>query len=154
MTKIDIAIAPERNGSSYPAPFDERCAARHRKQLGDAAGLTDFGVNLMRLVPGAWSSQRHWHDCEDEFVYVVAGEVLLVTDTGETLLRTGDCAGFAKNCADGHHLINRSATDAMVLEVGTRTESDVTTYPDIDMKYDPRLGGYVHKNDTPYPTRE
>lgn len=153
MPKIDIASAPERKGSGYPAPFHEPCAARDRKQLGDAAGLTDFGVNLLRLPPGAWSSQRHWHDREDEFVYVVAGEVVLVTDSGETLLNPGDCAGFAKNHADGHHIINRGAVDAVLLEVGTRTEDDVTTYPDIDMKYDPELGGYVRRDGAAYPER-
>lgn len=151
MTKIDIARVPERKGSSYPAPFDKPCAARVRKQLGDAAGLTDFGVNLLRLPPGAWSSQRHWHDAEDEFTYVISGEVVLVTDAGETVLKAGDCAGFPKNGPNGHHLINRSAADATVLEVGTRTETDVTIYPDINMKYDPKLGGFVHKDGTPYP---
>jgi uncharacterized cupin superfamily protein len=153
MTKIDIARAPERKGSGYPAPFDKPCAARERKQLGDAAGLTDFGVNLLRLPPGAWSSQRHWHDSEDEFTYVLSGEVVLVTDAGETLLKAGDCAGFPKNAPNGHHLINRSSADATVLEVGTRTETDVTVYSDIDMKYDPALGGYVHKNGKRYPER-
>lgn len=153
MSKIDIATAPGRIGSGYPAPFDEPCVARERKQLGDAAGLTDFGVNLLRLPPGVWSSQRHWHDREDEFVYVIAGEVVLVTDAGETVLRPGDCAGFAKNVADGHHLINRGAIDAIVLEVGTRTEDDITTYSDIDMKFDPGLGGFVRKGGAPYAKR-
>jgi uncharacterized cupin superfamily protein len=153
LSKIDIASAPGRIGSSYPAPFDEPCVARERKQLGDAAGLTDFGVNLLRLPPGTWSSQRHWHDREDEFVYVVAGEVVLVTDAGETVLRPGDCAGFPKNHADGHHLVNRGAVDAIVLEVGTRTEDDITTYSDIDMKFDPGLGGFVHKGGAPYAKR-
>jgi uncharacterized cupin superfamily protein len=154
MPKIDKDRAPQRTGSAYPAPFDAPCAARHRTQLGDAAGLTDFGVNLMRLPPGAWSSQRHWHDREDEFIYIVAGEVVLVSDEGETLLRPGDCAGFAKNVANGHHLINRGAGDALILEVGTRTEDDITTYADIDMKYEPDLGGYVHRNGEPYPKRD
>lgn len=151
--KIDIASAPRREGSAYPSPFDAPCAARERKQLGDAARLTDFGVNLMRLPPGTWSSQRHWHDREDEFVYVVAGEVVLVTDAGETLLTAGDCAGFPKNRADGHNLINRGVIDAIVLEVGTRSEDDVTIYSDIDMKYDPALGGYVRKDGASYPKR-
>ena len=153
MTKIDIARAPERKGSGYPSPFDKPCATRERKQLGDAAGLTDFGVNLLRLPPGAWSSQRHWHDSEDEFTYVVAGEVVLVTDDGETTLKAGDCAGFPKNRANGHHLINRGTSDATVLEVGTRTETDVTVYSDIDMKLDHALGGFMRKDGTPYPKR-
>jgi uncharacterized cupin superfamily protein len=149
--KIDIAAAARRLGSTYPKPYDAPCAARERTQLGDAAGLSDFGVNLLRLPPGAWSSQRHWHDGEDEFVYVLAGEVVLITDAGETLLRAGDCAGFPKNVADGHHLINRSASEAMVLEVGARSSRDVVTYSDIDMKTDAVSGAYVRKNGAAIP---
>jgi len=152
MPKIDIAAAPERGGSGYPAPFDAPCAQRMRRQLGDAAGLSDFGVNLLHLRPGVWSSQRHWHDREDEFVYVVSGEVVLVTDAGATVLKAGDCAGFPKGKADGHHLINRSAPEAVVLEVGTRSTDDTTVYSDIDMKYDPAKG-YGRKDGTPYPRR-
>ncbi len=149
MRKIDIASAPHRTGSRYPKPYDAPCANRLRTQLGDAAGLADFGVNLLRLAPGAWSSQRHWHDREDELIYVLAGEVALVTDEGETALKAGDCAGFPKNAPNGHHLINKSGADALVLEVGSRTTSDVTTYSDIDMKYDPECGGFVRKNGEP-----
>jgi uncharacterized cupin superfamily protein len=149
MSKIDIAAAPKRTGSDYPKPYDAPCATRQRTRLGDAGGLTDFGVNLMRLPPGVWSSQRHWHDREDEFVYVVAGEVTLVTDEGETILKAGDCAAFAKNVANGHHLINKSGADALVLEVGTRTNDDVCIYSDIDMKYDADYGGYVRKSGVP-----
>ena len=108
MPKIDIASVKERKGSDYPSPFDEPCAARERKPLGDAAGLRDFGVNLLRLPPGAWSSQRHWHTGEDEFVFVVSGEVVLVTNEGETTLHAGDCAGFPKAEANGHHLDRKS----------------------------------------------
>jgi len=118
--RIDITKLPIITGSGYPTPFDLPCATRARQRLGDAAGLTDFGVNLMRLPPGAWSSQRHWHSAEDEFVFIVDGEVVLVTDTGEELLRPGDCAGFKAGVKDGHHLQNRSARDAVLLEVGTR----------------------------------
>src|SRR6185437_9803621 len=92
--RIDLKSLPVVTGSGYPPPFDAPCAARARQRLGDAAALTDFGVNLLRLSPGVWSSQRHWHTAEDEFVYVVAGEVVLVTDAGEEVLRAGDCAGF------------------------------------------------------------
>src|SRR5689334_11800866 len=119
--KIDPSAAPQRTGSGYPKPYDAPCAARVRTQLGDAAGLSDFGVNLLRLAPGVWSSQRHWHDREDEFIYVIAGEVTLITDDSETVLRAGECAGFAKNVPNGHHLINKSNADAVVLEVGKRT---------------------------------
>src|SRR5579863_6843345 len=107
MPKIDIPALPEHEGSGYPAPFDKPCAPRVRKALGDAAGLKDFGINLLTLPPGAWSSQRHWHSAEDEFVFVVSGEAVLVTDEGETILRAGECAGFPKGASNGHHLVNR-----------------------------------------------
>jgi uncharacterized cupin superfamily protein len=151
MPKIDFAKAAERKGSAYPKPFDAPCVARDRRVLGEGAGLTDFGVNLLTLPPGAWSSQRHWHSAEDEFVFVVSGEVVLVTDEGEITLRAGDAAGFPKGVADGHHLINRSSAPAICLEMGTRTTgTDVCTYSDIDMKVDDRDGRYTRKNGTPY----
>jgi len=152
MPKIDIARVPERKGSGYPSPFDQPCAPRVRKPLGDEAGLNDFGVNLLSLPPGAWSSQRHWHSEEDEFVYVVSGELVLVTDEGETTLRAGECAGFPKNTPNGHHLINRSSAAATCLEIGTRSRGiDVCTYSDIDMKIDDKDGVYRKKDGTPYP---
>src|SRR3954467_12519261 len=113
MPKIDLRAVPVRKGTGYPAQFDAPCAQRSRRRLGDAYGLTDFGVNLMTLPPGGWSSQRHWHSHEDEFVMVLEGELTLVEDAGETSLRAGDCAAFAKGTGDGHHLINRSATTAV-----------------------------------------
>jgi uncharacterized cupin superfamily protein len=121
-----------------------------RQRLGDAGGLTQFGVNLLQLPPGSASSQRHWHSDEDEFVYVVSGEVVLVTDKGEEVLRAGDCAAFPKGLADGHQLLNKSATTAMCLEVGFRSAEDVTIYSDIDMKLDKRAGGFTQKDGTPY----
>jgi uncharacterized cupin superfamily protein len=148
MPKIDIAAAFERKGSSYPPPHDAPCAERVRKRLGDVAGLSDFGVNLLTLPPGVWSSQRHWHTAEDEFVFVVSGEVVLVTDEGETILRAGDCAGFPKGIANGHKLVNRSSTNAVCLEVGTRTAEDVCTYSDIDLVLGP--SGLKHKDGRPY----
>ena len=102
MPKIDIAAVPAVRGVGYPPPFGAPCADRIRRRLGNAGGLTDFGVNLMRLPPGNWSSQRHWHSHEDEFVYVLEGELTLVEDGGETVLRAGDCAAFPKNTGDGH----------------------------------------------------
>ena len=150
MPKIELATVPIRQGSGYPAPFDAPCAARTRRRLGDAGGLSDFGVNLMTLPPGGWSSQRHWHSEEDEFVYVLEGEVTLIEDGGETLLRAGDCAAFPKNSGNGHHLINRSASMAVYLEVGSRQPQDLTTCADIDMMSSNTDGRFVHKNGTPY----
>ena len=108
MPRIDLTKVPERKGTGYPAEFAAPCAERVRQRLGDAGGLADFGVNLMRLPPGNWSSQRHWHSDEDEFVYLLSGEVVLVEDGGETVRRAGDCAAFPKSSGNGHHLINRS----------------------------------------------
>ena len=151
--RIDPGSVPVLSGSRYPAPFDVPCAARRRQRLGDAAGLTDFGVNLLRLPPGAWSSQRHWHSTEDEFVYVLEGELVLVTDAGEEVLRPGDCAGFKAGIHDGHHLQNRSGREAVVLEVGSRRSDDEGDYPDIDLKFLPGDAGFAHKDGTPYPRR-
>ncbi|MEZ4402341.1 MAG: cupin domain-containing protein [Kofleriaceae bacterium] len=154
MTKIDRATAPRSAGSRYPAPFDAPCVARSALRLGDAAGLTQFGVNLLRLPPGAWSSQRHWHAREDEFVYVLVGEVVLVTDAGEEVLGPGDAAGFPAGRRDGHCLQNRSQVDAEVLVVGSRDDTDWGEYPDIDMKFEPGRysggGGFVRKDGTRY----
>jgi uncharacterized cupin superfamily protein len=151
MPKIDLAGVPERKGAGYPAPFDAPCADRIRQRLGNAGGLTDFGVNLLRLPPGGWSSQRHWHSHEDEFVYVLEGELILVEDAGETLLRAGDCAAFAKNSGDGHHMINRSGAMAVYLEVGSRAPDDLTTCSDIDMMSANSDGRFTHKDGAPYP---
>ena len=151
MPKIDVANVPKRQGGGYPAPFAAQSAQRIRQRLGDAAGLADFGVNLMRLPPGTWSAQRHWHSHEDEFVYVLQGELALIEDGGETLLRAGDCAAFPKNSGDGHHLINRSATTAVYLEVGSRSPADVITCSDVDMISPAADGRFLHKDGTPYP---
>jgi uncharacterized cupin superfamily protein len=117
--------------------------------LGQVAGLTQFGVNLLELGPGSWSSQRHWHAHVDEFVYVLRGPVVLVTDAGETILDTGDCAGFKAGDSDGHHLQNRGQSIALILEVGTRSLGEPhAEYPDIDLQVNAL--GYVHKDGTPY----
>jgi len=146
MAKIDPEAAPLRIGSGYPAPFHEMSRTREKRALGDAGGLTDFGVNLVTLPPGEWSSQRHWHEHEDEFVLVLAGEVMLVTDAGETPLGAGDCAAFPKGLADGHHLVNHGTTPARYLEIGTRSAADTCHYPDIDLlwadeRYSRKEGG-------------
>ncbi|MGF1474172.1 MAG: cupin domain-containing protein [Geminicoccaceae bacterium] len=151
MPKIDVAAVPSRKGTGYPQEFDKPCAERVRQRLGDAGGLTDFGVNLMRLPPGNWSRQRHWHSHEDEFVFLLEGELILIEDDGETLLRAGDCAAFAKGSGNGHHLINRSDAMAVYLEIGSRQPDDVTTCSDIDMMSTNADGRFVHKDGTPYP---
>jgi uncharacterized cupin superfamily protein len=150
--KIDIQAAPMRTGTDYPPPFDAPCRGRERRRLGDAAGLTQFGINLLRLPPGYWSSQRHWQHREDEFVYVVAGEVVMVTDDGEEVLRAGDCAGFKGGDPNGHHLQNRSTADALLLEIGTRLPDgeDGVTYPDIDLHIAAGSTRYTHKDREPY----
>ena len=151
MPRIDIDTAPVRAGTGYPPPYDAPCAERVRRKLGDAAALTQFGVNLLRLPAGQWSSQRHWHAAEDEFVWVVEGEVVLVTEAGEQVLRAGDCAGFKAGEPDGHHLQNRSDHDALLLEVGSRRpEEDAVVYADIDLKLERGASGYVHRDGTPY----
>ncbi len=149
MKKIDIDSCEVRHGTGYPAPHDEPCKARFRHRLAAAAGLTQFGVNRLTLKPGVWSSQRHWHSRDEEFVVVLEGEVVLVTDGGEEVLRAGDCAGFKAGDPDGHHIVNCSDRDAVVLEIGTDHADDVCTYSDIDMFADAE--GYKHRDGAPYP---
>ena len=151
MAKIDIPSVQVRRGTSYPPPYDAPCLARERKTLGDAGGLTQFGVNLLSIEPGVWSSQRHWHSAEDEFVWVLEGEVTLITDAGEEVLRPGDCAAFPAGKADGHHLVNRSGAIVRVLEIGTRSADDRCAYPDADMIAEPGDDFYRHRDGTPYP---
>jgi uncharacterized cupin superfamily protein len=150
---LDPQTVPARQGSSYPEQFRAQVEARAKRPLGDATGLTQFGVNLVELPPGCWSSQRHWHSHEDEFVYVLDGELTLVTDAGEQVLRAGMAAGFPAGKADGHHLINRTDRPATYLEVGTRRdEVDEVDYPDIDMAVRHRDGMqmFVRKSGEPY----
>jgi len=148
---MDVAAVPVRTGSGYPQPFDAPCAARRRQRLGEAGGLGDFGVNLTTLPSGGWSSQRHWHSDEDEFVYVLEGELTLIEDGGETVLHAGDCATFPKGTGNGHHLINKSSATAVYLEVGSCNPHDLTTYSNIDMTCSNADGRFVHKDGTPYP---
>jgi uncharacterized cupin superfamily protein len=152
--KIDIAATKAVTGTGYPPPYDEPCLQRQRVRLGDAAGLTQFGVNLLRLPPGVWSSQRHWHTAEDEFVYILEGEVVLVTHAGEEVLRAGDCAGFKAGEPDGHHLQNRTATDVLLLEIGSRNPgADGVDYPGIDLMIRAGARAFLHKDGTPYPPK-
>jgi len=151
MKKIDIPAVPVRRGSAYPPPYDAPCTPRERKALGDAGGLSQFGVNLMTLSPGTWSSQRHWHSHEDEFVWVLEGELVLVTDAGEEILLPGDCTAFKAGDANGHHIINRSSSPAKLLEVGARNTLDRTVYSEADMVAEPDDDFYRHRDGTPYP---
>src|SRR4051812_6590050 len=132
MPKIDIAAITEQNSTGYPEPFRALVKGRFRKRLGDAGGLTQFGVNLCRLAAGSASSQRHWHSHEDEFVYVLDGELTLVEDGGETILRAGDAAAWKAGATNGHHLVHRSNRDALLLEIGSRDPRDSGAYSDID----------------------
>lgn len=154
MSRLDLSMIPVLTGTGYPDPHAEAVNGRSRQALGEAGGLTQFGVNLVELLPGAASSQRHWHTHEDEFVMVVSGELTLVTDEGETLMRAGDCAAFPAGRPNGHHLINRSWGNALFLCVGSRIPEDCCEYPDIDLKYDGKTDSYTHRDGTPYPKRD
>lgn len=144
---------PRKRQSTYPAAFAPRVAGRLKRPLGDPFGLTNFGVNLTRLAPGAMSALRHAHAKQDEFVYVLEGEPTLVTDEGETPLRPGMCAGFKAGSGNAHHLINFTDRDVVFLEVGDRTSGDGAVYPDDDLVavFDPEgRWRYTHKDGTPY----
>jgi len=150
---LDPATVAERRGSGYPEPFRSRMGDRVKRRLGDACGLTRFGVNLVTLGPGGQSALRHWHTLEDEFVYVLEGEVVLVTNEGEQTLAAGMCAGYPGGRDDGHHFVNRSARPARYLEVGDRDKADLAFYPDDDVALE-RVGDvlrYTRKDGTPYP---
>ena len=148
---LDPATVAVKTGTSYPEPFRSMVGERRKRALGDALGLTNYGVNLVELPPGAMSSMRHWHSRQDEFVYVLEGELTLITDAGEQLLRAGMAAGFAAGSGDGHHLINRSDAPARYLEVGDRTAGDAVVYPDVDLDLPVDIAdGFLHKDGTPY----
>ncbi len=151
--KINLNAVPVETGSTYPAEFRAVVEGRSRQRVGNAAGLKNFGVNLTTLAPGSQSALRHWHSAQDEFVYVVEGELVLMTDEGEQTLRAGEMAGFAAGSADGHHLMNRTNEPAAYLEVGDRTLLDQAIYPDDDLVCRPTDDGrrqFVHKNGTTY----
>ena len=153
MKKINLSTVAVDDQASYPPPFDEPCKDQTCQRLGRSQGLTLFGVNLSVIPPGGWSSQRHWHSHEDEFVWVVEGELTLVTDAGEEILRPGDCAAFKAGDPDGHHLVNRSGRSAKVLEIGNSDLRDRCAYPDIDMVTGPGAAGYSHRDGSPYPVK-
>lgn len=152
MPKIDISKIPLDTATGYPPPFNQAVEGRARKRIGRAAGLTQFGVNICTLKPGAASSQRHWHENEDELVYVLEGEVVLCEDAGETVLKAGDAAAWKAGVADGHCLINRSDRDAVVIEVGSRAAKERAFYSDIDMMVvrNGKEARYTKKSGEPY----
>lgn len=139
---------PNSIGSNYPQQFKSAVAGRVKKRLGDAAGLNNFGVNLVRLAPGSCSALRHWHTCQDELIYVLEGDVSLVTNSGEQVLKPGMVAGFPAGDADGHHLVNRTNSDVVYLEIGDRTPGDSVNYPDYDLIAKASDKGWIftHKN--------
>lgn len=150
MPKIDPCSVPAQKGTGYPVEFRSVSMGRLRQRLGAAGGLAAFGINLTRLPPGNWSSQRHWHSHEDEFVYLLEGELVLVEDEGESLLCAGDCAVFPRGTGNGHHMINRSDRDAVYLEIGSHHPDDRTTCSDVDMMSANSDGRFVYKNGVPY----
>lgn len=152
MPKIDIAAVPVKSGSFYPAEFQAECAGRHKRALGDVCGLTQFGVNITRIAPGAASALRHWHEQEDEFIFMLEGELVLVENDGEVVLKAGDAAGFKAGSGNGHRLINRSGRDAVYFEVGTRAAEERVHYPDVDlvMERDATSRRYLHRSGEPY----
>lgn len=149
---VDAAEVPERTGSVYPPEFARALEGREKRALGDVFGLTQFGVNLTTLPPGTQSAQRHWHEVEDEFVYVLDGELMLVDNSGEHRMTAGMCAGFKAGVANGHMLVNRSAAPASYLEIGTRSPNEQASYPDVDLAGSKLAGRYVFtkKDGTPY----
>jgi uncharacterized cupin superfamily protein len=151
MKKIALTSISSKRGSRYPRPFDQPCSGRERQPVARSQGLTHFGVNLTLIPPGGWSSQRHWHSHEDEFVWILEGELTLVTDAGEEILRAGDCAAFKAGDSDGHHLINRSAHPAKLLEIGNADLNDRCVYSDIDMTAEPGMETFSRRDGSLYP---
>lgn len=149
MPKIDIDALAQSNATGYPAPFDSQVQGRYWRRLAPLGGLTQMGASHVVLKPGAWSSQRHWHDGEDELVVMISGEAVLIEDGGQTVLKAGDVAAFPAGVANGHHLQNRTDTDCEFIAIGTGDRSKGGVYSDIDMKFDEH--GYYHKDGTPYP---
>jgi uncharacterized cupin superfamily protein len=153
MPKVDIAKVPVKSGTFYPAQFQAECKGRHKQAIGDAIGLTQFGVNITRIEPGQTSALRHWHEQEDEFIYMLEGELVLAENDGEVVLKAGDAAGFKAGSGVAHRLINRSNRDAVYFEVGTRAKTERVHYPDVDLELvrDEKGRRYQRRNGEPYP---
>lgn len=141
--KLTASSVEPRSGTNYPSQFAGAVSGRQKRVLGDRFGLDQFGANLTTLAPGAWSAHRHWHRQEDEFVYVLQGELVLIDDDGEHVMQAGDCAGFKAGSGNGHHLVNKSDAPATYLEIGTRSATESVEYPDIDMKAAKTDGRYI-----------
>ena len=150
MPKIDVDAVPQSNATGYPAPFDQDVEGRWWRRLAPVGGLTQMGASHVVLKPGGWSSQRHWHEGEDELLIMLSGEAVLIEDDGETVMRAGAVAAWPAGVQNGHHLINRSDTDCVFIAIGTGDRSIGGSYSDIDMTF--ADDGYFHKDGTPYPT--
>ena len=149
MPKLDLEAIEQINRTGYPPPYAEAMAKRHYRRLAPAGGLDDFGVSHVVLEPGGISSQRHWHEGEDELVVMLDGEAVLIEEGSETVMRAGDCAAFPKGIANGHHLVNRSSRPCTFIAVGKMATSDCH-YPDIDLRLDSASNAYVHKDGRHY----
>ncbi len=150
MPKIDVEAIPQSNATGYPVPFDNEVQGRYWRRLAPVGGLTHLGASHVVLKPGAWSSQRHWHEREDELVIMLSGEAVLIEDGGETVMRSGDVAAWPAGVANGHHLVNRTDRDCVFIAIGSGDQNGGGAYSDIDMKFE--ADGYFHKDGTPYPT--
>ncbi len=147
---MKLGSKPTHTGTRYPSPFDVPVRARRHWRIGDLADLKDFGVNVLELAPGVWSSQRHWHSKEEELIWILEGEVVLVMNEGEHILKAGEYAVFAAGEPNGHHLQNRTQSIARVLEVGSKRDGeDVATYPDIDLMMNEK-SEFTHRDGRPY----
>jgi len=151
LPKLHLDTIPQSNATGYPDPFDQPVQGRWYRRLAPPSGLTAMGVSHVVLKPGAWSSQRHWHEGEDEFVVMLTGEAVLIEDDGETLLRPGDCVAWAMGVENGHHMINRSDADCSFLAFSAGDKDSGGAYSDIDMVF--TKDGYFRKDGTPYPTK-
>jgi len=149
MPKLDLDVIQQTNRTGYPPPYDAPMTKRHYRRIAPAAGIEDFGISHVTMEPGGISSQRHWHEGEDEFVVMLEGEAMLVEDEGESVMRAGDCAVFLKGVANGHHLVNRSDAPCTFLAIGKPAASDCH-YPDIDLHLDGPSQAYTRKGGAPY----